>query len=151
MEAIKIIECLPDEKKLSLASPYYTLLKMNSKAFDDMVTAEEEITLERPMVAGNDKKVINFLKALRKNATLTDVEEEKIDILIRRCENGELPAKITKNIVKEISLHSDLLELYHAIMNCVPESYFEDTREKKSNVGGKKEIILSCYLCGGKA
>ena len=151
MEAIKIIECLPDEKKLSLASPYYTLLKMNSKAFDDMVTAEEEITLERPMVAGNDKKVINFLKALRKNATLTDVEEEKIDILIRRCENGELPAKITKNIVKEISLHSDLLELYHAIMNCVPESYFEDTREKKSNVSGKKEIILSCYLCGGKA
>lgn len=151
MDAIKRIECESDEQQLCLASPYYKHLKLNSQAFDDMVTAEEEITLEKPMVAGNDKKVITLLKALKNRATLTDVEEDRIDILIKRCETGELPSKITKNIVKEMSLHSDLLELYHAIMNCVPETYFEETKENKSHVAGKKEIILSCYFCGGRA
>jgi superfamily II DNA or RNA helicase len=150
MEAIKIIECDPDEPKLSVASPYYNQLKFNSKAFDDMIVEEEEISLEKPMVAGNDKKVINALKGIKSNATLTDIEEDKVDVLIKRCENGEIPAKITKSIVKELNLpHSDLIELYHAIMNYVPDSYFEDTKEKKSEISGQKEIILSCYLCGG--
>ncbi|MCR5610624.1 MAG: helicase [Clostridiales bacterium] len=152
IDAIKLIECDDSEPKMSMASPYYSHLKMNSMAFDDFVTEQEEISLERPMVAGNDKKVINALKGLKSNATLTDIEEDKVAILIKRCENGELPSKITKTIVKELGQpHSDLLELYHAIMNCVPESYFTDTKEAKTTVSGKKEIILSCYLCGGKA
>lgn len=152
MEAIKLIECEPDEPKLCVASPYYNQLKLNSKAFDDILLEEEEISLEKPMVTGNDKKVINALKGIKSNATLTDIEEGKVDILIKRCENGEIPAKITKSIVKELNLlHSDLIELYHAVMNYVPDSYFEETKEKKSTVSGQKEIILSCYLCGGKS
>lgn len=151
MEAIKILECPPDEKKLSMSGSYFSHLKLNSEAFDALVTAENEITFEKPMVVGNDKKVITILKALKNTATLTDIEEGRIDTLIKRCENGELPARITKSIVKETGLHTDLLELYHAIMNSVPETYFEDTKEKKSSVSGKKEIILSCYLRGGKA
>ena len=134
-----------------MSAPYYNQLKNNSKAFDDMLIAEEEITLEKPMVAGNDKKVITALKGIRSQATLTDLEEDKIDILIRRCENGEIPAKMAKSIVKELGLpHGDLVELYHAIMGYVPESYFEETKEKKATENGKKEIILSCYLRGGK-
>lgn len=152
MEAIKIIECEPDEPKLGVTSKYYSQLKFNSKAFDDMIIEEEEITLEKPMVTGNDKKVINALKGIKSNTTLTDIEEDKVDILIKRCENGEIPAKITKSIVKELNLsHSDLIELYHAVMNCVPDSYFEETKEKKSTVSGQKEIILSCYLFGGRS
>ena len=152
MEAIKKIECPEDEPKLTVAGVYYDHLKMNSKAFDEMLIAEEEITVEKTMVAGNDKKVITALKALKNAATLTDIEDDKIDIVIKRCENGELPAKITKSIVKELGLpHSDPIELYHAIMNLIPDAYFNEAGNQKSSVSGEKEIILSCYLCGGKA
>lgn len=152
MDAIKIIECEPDEPKLRVAGPYYSQLKFNSNAFDDMLIAEEEISLEKPMVTGNDKKVINALKGIKNNATLTSIEEDRVDILIKRCENGELPAKITKSIVRVLNLsHKDLIELYHTVMYNIPDSYFEDTKETKSFVNGQKEIILSCYLCGGRA
>lgn len=152
MEAIKKIECSADEPKLSVSGMYYDHLKMNSKAFDDMMIAEEEISIEKTMVAGNDKKVITALKALKSAATLTDIEEDKVDIVIKRCENGELPAKITKSIVKELGLsHSDPIELYHAIMNLIPDSYLNEVGDQKTEVNSNKEIILSCYLCGGKS
>lgn len=149
MEAIKIIECTPEEQKLNVASPFYEHLKNNSKAFDDLLVAEETITTERRRVIGNDKTVINVLKALKNSAPLTDTEEEKADIIIRRCENGELPANITKDIVKETKLHKDMLELFKAIMGIIPDTYFEDVKESKANNNSHKEIILSCYLCGG--
>lgn len=151
MEAIKLVECNPDELKLPVNSAYYDHLKSNSMAFDDMIVEEEVISIEKPMVTGNDKKAIKCLKGLKTSAALTDIEEEKADILIRRFENGEIPSKIAKSIVREIGLsHSDLIGLYHAIMNLVPDSYFEEVKENKPTVSGKKEIILSCYLCGGK-
>ena len=150
MEAIKAIECAPDEKKLSVTSAYYDHLKLNSDAFDNMVTEEEEIVVEKPMVTGNDKKVISILKAIKSDGRLTDIEENAIDILVTRLSNGEIPAKITKDMVKESGLpHSDILELYHALMNYVPDAYFEEAKGGKSLVDGKKTVILSCYLVGG--
>ncbi len=151
MDAIKMIECSENEPKLAVAGEYYDHLKKNSKAFDDMLVAEEEVTVEKTMVTGNDKKVITALKALKSAATLTDIEDDRIDTVIKRCENGELPAKITKSIVKELGLtHSDPIELYHAIINLIPDTYFNETDILKSVVNGEKEIILSCYICGGK-
>ena len=151
MDAIKHIECNEEEAKINVTSKYYDHLKLNSQAFDDMLVEEEEISIEKAMVTGNDKKVITALKALKKYPTFTDIEESNIDILIKRCENGEIPAKITKDIVKELNRnHSDPAELYHAIMNYVPDTYFNETKDNKVLRNDKKEIILSCYLCGGK-
>jgi len=151
INAIKFIECEPGEAKLTVASEYYTHLKENSNAFDKMLAEEEEISLEKPMLTGNDKKVITLLKGIKSTGLLTGIEESQADILITRCENGEMPDKILKDIVKESRLsHADELSLYHAIMNHVPDSYFEENKEKKNFVSGKKEIVLSCYLHGGK-
>lgn len=151
IEAIKFIECKPDEPKLSISSDYYEHLKSNSEAFDKMVVEEDEISLEKPMLTGNDKKVITFLKGIKSTGLLTDIEEARADTLITRCEKGEIPDKILKDIVKESRLsHADELSFYQAIMNHVPDSYFVEKKEKKTLVSGKKEIILSCYLHGGE-
>ena len=151
MDAIKVIECDSDEKKLSVSSDYYSHLKENSDAFDKMVVEEDEISIEKPMLTGNDKKVITLLKGIKSTGLLSETEETQANILITRCENGEMPDKILKDIVKESKLsHADELSLYKALMNYVPDSYFEDNKGKKSLVNGTKEIILSCYLDGGK-
>ena len=146
MDAIKLIESEPDTPKVSVGGKYYDHLKANSLAFDNMLTEDEEITI----VTGNDAKVIKILKAIIATDQLTDDQDKILKILICKWENGEIPAKVSKDVVKAAKLASDILALYYDIVRIVPEAYLEETKEKKSIVEGKKEIILSCYLKGGK-
>ena len=150
MEAIRLIEAIPDTKKAGVGSKYYEHLKNNSEAFDSMLIEDEEIAIERPMVAGNDAKVIKTLKAIIASDKLTDDQEEVLSTLICRWENGEIPAKVSKDVLKVAGLATDIVALYYDIVHIVPETYLQETREKKSIIDGKKEIILSCYLRGGK-
>ena len=129
---------------------YYNQFEQNDMAFDDMLLQEEEVSIERPMVAGNDAKVIRLLRAMKSEPRLTDDQEEAIDKLITLWENGEIPAKISKDVMKKSKTVTDVLEFYYEILKLVPESYFESTKEQKSLVEGEKQVILSCYLKAGE-
>ena len=146
MEAIKLIQSEPDEPKASIGSDFYDQYDKNSDAFDDMLVEEEAVSTEKVMVAGNDAKIIRMLKAMKNEPTLTDDQEERIDILIRRWEDGEIPARISKDVVKKSKVVRDVLELYYEIMKIVPESYFEEKKTRQSKVDGEKQVILSCYI-----
>lgn len=146
LEAIRYIESKPDEKSISIGSDYYDQLAANEKAFDHMVTEEEAVSIEKPKIAGNDAKIIRILKALKNEPRLTDDQEETIDILIERWENGEIPAKVTKDAAKKMNLTTDNLELYYEIVKAVPEIYLQETKTAKTMVDGEKQVILSCYL-----
>ena len=146
MDAIKLIQAEPDETKVSIGSDFYDQYDKNSDAFDDMLVEEEAVSTEKVMVAGNDAKIIRMLKAMKNEPTLTDDQEEKIDILIKRWENGEIPARISKDVVKKSKVVQDVLELYYEIMKLVPESYFEEKKTQQGKVDGEKQVILSCYI-----
>lgn len=151
MEAIKYIEATPEDKKVSVGSDFYDQFDKNSDAFDDMLVEEEAVSTEKVMVAGNDAKIIRMLKAMKNEPRLTDDQEEKLDILIKRWEDGEIPARISKGVVKKSKVVGDILELYYEIMKLVPESYFEERKGQTMKVEGEKQVILSCYLKkGGK-
>lgn len=149
MEAIKQIKAEPDEKKVGIGSDFYDQFDKNSDAFDVMLTAEETVTTEKVMVAGNDAKIIRLLKAMKNEPKLTDDQEEKIDILIKRWEDGEIPSRISKDVVKKSKVVSDVLELYYEILKLVPESYFEEKNTLQNKVDGEKQVILSCYIRRG--
>lgn len=146
MDAIRLIESSPDEKKEIVGSDFYDHFDRNSKAFDEMLTAEDTVSTEKAMVTGNDAKIIRLLKAMKSEPRFTDDQEEKIDILIKRFEDGEIPAKIAKDVMKRSKVVGDVLELYYEILKLIPESYFEDRYQRKSKVEGEKQVILSCYL-----
>ena len=146
MEAIKYIESNPDDEKISVGHDFYDQFDRNSEAFDDMLLEEETVSLEKPMLAGNDAKVIRLLKAMRNEPRLTDDQMEKIDILISRWESGDIPAKVSKDVLRRSKVVSDILELYYEIMNVVPPVYFEEKNRKQIQVEGKKQVILSAYL-----
>ncbi len=148
MEAIKLIEAKPDDPKIPVGGDYYAHLALNETAFDNMVIEDEAVSIEKPMLTGNDAKVIRLLKALKNEPRLTDDQEAKIDLLISRWENGEIPAKISKDVVKKSAVPMDLLELYFEIMKLVPETYLAEQKKGKSLVDGEKQVILSCYLKG---
>ena len=146
MEAIPFIESAEDEKAVTVPGKYYVQFEQNDSAFDDMLLEEEEVSIGRVMVAGNDAKIIHLLKALMNEPTLTEDQEKKVEKLIALYEAGEIPSKISKDIVKKSKTISGMLELYFMIMSEVPESYFEEKKAKRSIVEGDKQVILSCYL-----
>lgn len=146
MEAIKLIQSEPDEPKESIGSDFYDQYDKNSEAFDEMLVEEEAVSTEKVMVAGNDAKIIRMLKAMKNEPTLTDDQEEKINILIKRWEDGDIPARISKDVVKKSKVAKDVLEFYYEILKLVPESYFEEKKTQQSKVDGEKQVILSCYI-----
>ena len=87
---------------------------------------------------------------MKNEPRLTDDQEEIIDKLITLWENGEIPAKISKDVMKKSKTVADVLEFYYEILKLVPESYLESTKEQKSLVEGEKQVILSCYLKAGE-
>lgn len=149
MQAIKLIEAEPDEAKAAMSSKFYKQFDSNNTAFDQMLVAEEEVSTEKVMVAGNDAKVIRWLKGMKTDSRLTDDQEQKIDKMISLWENGEIPDKISKDVIKKIKMASDVLELYYEFLKLVPSTYFENHNDKTERPEGEKQIILSCYLKKG--
>ena len=151
MQAVELIKAEPNEPKVSVPGEYYKHFNKNSTAFDEMLVSEEEVTTEKVMLAGNDAKIVRLLKAIKTEPRLTDEQEEIIDKLISLWENGEIPAKIGKDVIKKSKVVTDVLELYYEILKLVPDAYFKEQGNPQAQVEGKKQIVLSCYLkTGGK-
>ena len=150
MEAVQYMAAEPDEKPIAVHADYYSQLRTNEEAFDTFLREEEAVKVERAMVTGNDAKVIRLLKAIRQLPTITDNDELFIDTLISRYESGEIPPKLSKDILK-ISTDDPLI-LLAEIKKMVPETYMEDRTTKQSGEGSEKQVILTCCLKnGGKA
>ena len=148
-QAIDLIKAEPDDAKVSVSSKFYEHFDSNSTAFDQMLVAEEEVSTEKVMVAGNDAKIIRLLKAMKTEPRLTDDQEQTIEKLIMLWENGEIPAKVSKDVMKKSKVVGDVLELYYEILKLVPPTYFEERKSQKTQVDGEKQIVLSCYLKTG--
>ena len=149
MQAINLIQAEPDEAKIDVSGEFYEHFDSNSAAFDQMLVAEEAVSTEKVMVAGNDAKIIRLLKGMKAEPRLTDDQEQMIDKLILLWEKGEIPAKVSKDVIKKSKVVGDVLELYYEILKLIPPAYFEEQRSQKAKVDGEKQIILSCYLKKG--
>lgn len=150
MDAIEYVKCEPDEEKVSVGKNYFNQYDSNNEAFDYSLVEEEVITNARPAVAGNDQKIIRYLRALLTTIkTFTDEQEEKLKRMIEIWENGDVPASDTKTILKEIKNIDDGVEAYYKIEGMLDDKYFEGRKRMENKVDGeKKEVILSCYLKG---
>lgn len=150
MDAIGYLKCEPDTEKISVEKEYFNHFEANNDAFDYSLLEEEVITANsRPAVAGNDQKMIRYLRALQSIKSFTDEQEEKIKRMIEVWENGDVPANDTKSILKEIKNIEDGVEAYYKIVGMLDEKYFEGRKQMENKVDGeKKEVILSCYMKG---
>ena len=153
MDAIEYIKCEPEEKRVSVGKSYFEHFESNNEAFDYYLIEEEVITNSRPAVAGNDQKMIRYLRALLNTIkTFTEDQEDRIRHMIEIWENGDVPANDTKSILKEIKNVEDGVEAYFKIDSMLDDKYFEGRKkvETKSD-NEKKEVILSCFMKGVNA
>ncbi|GLY11442.1 helicase-related protein [Pseudobacillus badius] len=148
IEAMHYLISDPNERKLALKKQYFDHLRQNKTTFEECFEEEEQIDIETKAKSGNDSKVLKFVKALSNINILTDDQEEKLKRLNEQLEEGNLPASITKDIIKNIKGLKEPLKIYYGIINEVPEKYLVTKRELRNlhNKSSKTEIILSAYL-----
>ena len=146
IEAIKYLECEPSELHINVGSAYYKHYEENNTAFDESLVQEETIEVGKAPLKGNDLTVVKYLRAIQKDPTLTDEQEDIIKRLLNAYENGDIPQNITKNIVKDFKTVTDTGKAYFVITNLVPDQYLYQRRDAILKPEGEKQVILSCYL-----
>ena len=155
ISAAKILESDPDEKKHKIGKNYYELLDKNKEAFDNATT--EELANQQYKKKGRDlsTKVLAVVKFTLKNTQkLTDNQEEYLQKLKEKLEEGSIPKQTLKKAMvsidrlgaKELSNPLKVLAtLQMSISDRLLGSHYVET----SSIGNsKKEVILSLYLTG---
>lgn len=146
LDAIKYIRSDVDARRYLVEDDYFEHLAINKNTFDDILTEEIEVKIDKPLIAGNDAKIIKVLKAIIKSRKLTDIEESNINKMILLFENGEIPSGISKQIIKNIKNIDDVIEAYKEIYNCIPDGYFTESKKHSKFMNSTKQVILSVYL-----
>lgn len=146
MEAIKFIQSTPQEKRIGYGDYFFKHLNCNKLAFDDKLLEDDLAGFEKTTISGNDAKMVKLLKALSKCRKFTEIQEVTLQKMLDLWQNGEIPANITKDILKLSQSETDELQLFSRIYDHIPDRYFEGRNQKKSAFSGEKQVILSCYL-----
>lgn len=146
IEAIKLIKASPEEKRIGIGAAFFDGLAKNKSAFDDSLIEEDVADFDNVTIKGNDAKIIKLLKALSKCKKFTDTQEEIVRKMIQLWQEGEIPAKITKDALKLIKPEIDELQLFSEILDLIPERYFSGRNQKKVTTVGEKQVVLSCWL-----
>jgi len=146
IETARMLECKPDEPKVNVGSAYYDHYDLNNKAFDESLIQEDIIEVSKAPLRGNDLKVVQVLKVLQNEPSLTEDQENIVSRLIRAYENGDIPQNITKDIVKELGQTEDLGTTFFVISNQIPDQYLYERRDAVLQTEGDKQVILSCFM-----
>lgn len=148
IEAMRHLKCTEEEQCLKIREEYFDHLNLNKERFHDLFNEELFVNTDKSTKAGNDTKIVKILKAILKSCkTFTDEQEKIIKKLQEMWEDGNIPASISKEIVKAIKDMNDPIKIYYEIMKLVPEKYFEKRENKKIRLTeGEIRIILSEYL-----
>lgn len=148
IDAVKYLECEPDEPKIAIGECYYAQYDKNNGAFDDdQILAEDEIiTTDKTPLRGNDQKVVRILRAIQNAPTLTDDQEDVVKRLLDAYDSGDIPKNISKVIMDSLKTVEDPASVYYTIANCVPSNYLYGRKDAVIKVDGDKQVILSCYL-----
>jgi len=149
LDAIKFLECEPEEKQQKLGDEYYSQFGYNSVAFDAELADNLGESLNKKTMHKNDQTIMKLLKIIRKEKTLTDSDIEKVDALYVAWKDGRIPDNISKEIVKAMKKY-ELIPLFYKILDMVGDIYLQERAKGRKRVDGKKQVILSCYLQGGK-
>ena len=147
-----LLESIEQEPRKSLPRVVYNLLDKNKEAFT--IATTEEIT--EPVKSGghdNNLQLLRILKANQKNTQqLTDEQEQYLQNVTLKLENGSLPRQTVKRTLKKVNQLNKVdiqnpfkvLALLQAnISSRLLEEHYAET---SSTSTGKREVILSMYL-----
>ncbi|MBC7361196.1 MAG: helicase [Candidatus Aminicenantes bacterium] len=154
LTAAKILESPPDEKRTKLPlEDYYEFLDKNKTAFFD-ATIEEIIETRKRGGRSSSDELLKILRATQKNSKqLTEEQEEYLQKVINRLEEGSLPKKTVQKTLRGLNeLGKDIqnpLKVIGVLQREISPTFLKSHYAETSAITeGKREVILSLYLEG---
>ena len=153
LSASELLESSSTEKKQKLPGDYYDLLDKNKEAFI-IATTEEMVDPHGRRGRDSSYQILKILKTIFKNTKqLTEDQEIYLKKVIAQLEEGGLPKQTSKETLKTLNaLHSEManpLKVLAVLQTNIPARLLEGHyAEQNPHSFGKREVILSMYLCG---
>ena len=151
LDAIKILKCDKNEKKVKIGENYYDLLHCNKVYFKESKGGVQVVTAAKKN--SKDKKFSDAVKAFESYRKFSGDEEKKVKKLKDLAEAGIIPKETIKNIMKKFFEYSakennfqNLHKLLDFLYDEIPDMYKETKKKKIDTTTGKLEVILSEYL-----
>ena len=150
-DAVNIFNCEADVNRQSIPKEYYDFLKKNKQQFD-RITSDEIAEPEKSRVGrSNEQYVIETLKSdlIKKCTSFTDDDEEYIQVVLEKYDEGVIPKNITKRIKQKIEKESEALKILTVLKREIPGRLL-GIRHSGGSDGfiSKREVILSEWLAG---
>ena len=150
-DAIKILKCDKNEKKVKIEENYYDLLHCNKVYFRETKGGVQVVATAKKN--SKDKKFSDAVKAFESYRKFSGDEEKKVKKLKDLAEAGIIPKETIKNIMKKFFEYSakennfqNLHKLLDFLYDEIPDMYKETKKKKIDTTTGKLEVILSEYL-----
>ena len=150
-DAVNIFKCDPDVDRKSIPKEYYELLKKNKEQFDQITSDEIEEPGKSRGGRSNEQYVIGTLKSdlIKKCTSFTDDDEEFIQVILEKYNEGVIPKNITKRIKQKIEKEDEALKILSVLKREIPGRLL-GIRHTGGSEGfiSKREVILSEWLAG---
>ena len=148
LDAIKLFECDKNTKRVSIPSSFYEQIKMNKKYFEEITTEEIGMSLET-RTGALDRKILKRLNSntVKKFDGFTDEQEEYIELVKTKIDEGALPKNLAKRIWEKMRDMMDALEIVRLLQKEISPNLLKDTQSQaKESISNVKEVILSEYF-----
>ena len=148
-DAVKIFKCEPNASRVQIPKVYYDFLKKNKQQFDQITLDEITETEKSRGGLSNESYVIKRLKvkAFRKFSSFTDEDEEYIQVVLEKYNEGVIPKNITKRIKQKIEKEDEALKILAVLKREIPGRFLGIRHSGRSgDYISKREVILSEYL-----
>jgi len=148
LDAIKLFECDKDTKRVNIPSSFYEQIKMNKKYFEEITMEEIGMSLET-RTGALDRKILKRLNSntVKKFDGFTDEQEEYIELVKTKIDEGALPKNLAKRIWEKMRDMMDALEIVRLLQKEISPNLLKDTQSQaKESISNEKEVILSEYF-----
>ena len=148
-----LLESEEDEPRQKMPTDFYTKLKDNSQALEDILTERDDPPKASP--GGNLAQVLKFLKAAKDFRQYTEEQEKYYKAVMDRLQEEALPRQTVNNIkraqdelLKEGGVPAPL-KVLDMLKGIIPDELLKPHFiDKSANNLAPKEVILSEYLVG---
>ena len=150
-DAVNIFKCESDVNRQSIPKEYYDFLKKNKEQFEHITSDEIEEGGKSHGGRSNEQYVIGTLKSdlIKRCTSFTDDDEEFIQIVLEKYNEGVIPKNITKRIKQKIEKEGEALKVLAVLKREIPGRLL-GIRHSGGSEGfiSKREVILSEWLAG---
>lgn len=150
LTAVDLLACQPDAQRIQIPPLYYDLLDANKRTFAEATSTANEELRGRRGGRSNSRQVIDHLKAFRREAKYTEMDQAYVRRVLEELQQGNVPSNRVKRLLDALQGVMDPLKVLAILHREIPEQMMQedDNHERPEH---PVEVILSAYLRGEAA